>query len=138
MTVEDVRTIENMIHMLSGLPLEMTQKYLDLYFKIRLIHEMAEQQQAAQCKDLQPEREPERSGENSPIAKSAAFKRETLDRMKRMIGEDGITYPSLAKLAKVQETDIIAILEGRPRTVPTYKLIAKALDKLESEKSGDE
>ena len=127
-----------MVAMLTDSSTEATGRMLDLYYQIRSAYEDGRkaERKKPQMKPVMPKvhesvRKPERSGENSPTAK-AAFKRETLERLRKALKEKRLSYPKIAEAAGIDETKLIRIMEGKQEPVEVYRKLAAGLDRLES------
>lgn len=118
---------------------EATARMLDLYYQIRSAYEDGQkaEQEKPKPEQKKPEvhevaRNPERSGELSPTAKAAAFKRETSERLRKALKEKKLSYPKIAEAAGIDENRIIRIMEGKQEQIAVYRKLAEGLDRLKS------
>ncbi len=122
MTEKDLKTCVEMIATLTGLGLEKTIRYLELYHKVRKSWELSE---------LPEEPEPDEEKELSPQEKAIALKRETRERMMKLIAEKKVGTKSLAEAAGIDEGKILRIMESKSMKVDVYRQIAEAMDRME-------
>ena len=126
-TRDDLKTCVQMIATASGLGLERTIRYLELYYHVRRACELnqeeeepeEEQKETAVVKDPGP----------SPAEKGRIFKQETKERMQAFLKVH--SYKSLAEAAGIEDRKILAIMECKTVPVHIYRKIAEAMDKME-------
>ena len=142
MTDEDLKTCVLMIAVLSGLGLEKTIQYLELYYHVRRAYELTaddrkteQTEPEAEREDPVPEQEEPKAEqkEPGPAAKAAKFKQETRERMQEIRSRRDISIKALADLSGVSDNQILMIMESKPVPVAVYRQISEALDKLEEE-----
>ena len=116
---------------------EATERMLDLYYQIRSAYEDGQkaEQNPPKMEQKKPgvheaARNPERSGELSPTAKAAAFKRETSERLRKALKEKKLSYPKIAEAAGIDENRIIRIMEGKQEQVAVDRKLSEGLDRL--------
>lgn len=131
-TRDALESYVRMVANATGSTYEATWECLYLYYQIRRACETCEQKNPEAKQKPEPKQEPapKRTGELSPTAKAAAFKRKTRERMTEMIYNKQFSYPKLADASGVDEVDLMRIVDGRPVKVEAYKRIAEALDKV--------
>ena len=127
-TTEDLKTCVQMIATLTGMGLEKTIPYLELYYHVRRTCELGLEDEDPEPEDQIPEQK-----EMSPSAKGAKFKQETRERMMKISNERSIGIREMADMAGVSDNQILLIMESKPVAAAVYRQIAEALDKLEEE-----
>lgn len=135
MTDEDLKTCVRMIAVLSGLGLEKTIQYLELYYHVRRAYELTTGDWETEQEEPKTEQEEPKAEQKelSPSAKAAKFKQETRERMQEIRSQRDISIKALADLSGVSDNQILMIMESKPVPVAVYRQIAEALDKLEEE-----
>lgn len=124
MTDKDLKTCVEMIATLTGMGLEKTIRWLELYYKVRRSWELGGSEE---------ERDPEPGEEKelSPQEKATILKRETRERMMKILAEKKGGTKSLAEAAGVEEGKILRIMESKPEKVDVYRKIAEAIEQME-------
>ena len=135
----DVKACVQLIAAATGKEETDTLCFLELYYHVRkayedAMHDLRDNKDKAEPRQDQPEeaRKNEKTGDLSPTAKAAAFKRETAERLRTALKKKKLSYPRIAEASGIEETRIIRIMEGKPEKVEVYKRLAAGLDKLES------
>ena len=132
----DLKTTVTLIAAATGKSLEETINLLELYYHVRRAYETIKEELSEDAEDAEDAKEAEpgqaQPAELSPSAKAAAFKRETLERIRKGMKGKKLSYPKLAEAAGVDEARIIRIMEGKTEKVDVYKKLAAGLDKLEN------
>ena len=137
-TKEVLELYVEMVATLTESSVEATERMLELYYQIRRSYEEGQQAERAPKTEragLPVAKKPEKSAkaeqkEPSPSAKAAAFKRETLERMRKAMKEKGMSYPKISEASGLEEARLIRMMEGKPEPVEAYRRVAAGLDKL--------
>ena len=128
-TKEVLNLYVEMVATLTESSVEATERMLDLYYQIRSSYEEGQQ---AERKPAKASRKPAKAEQKelSPSAKAAAFKRETLERLRKALKDKGLSYPKISEASGLEETRIIRMMEGKQEPVEAYRRVASGLDKL--------
>ena len=129
-----------MVATLTESSVEATERMLELYYQIRSSYEEGQQVERTPKTEragLPVAKKPEKPAkeeqkELSPSAKAAAFKRETLERLRKALKEKGLSYPKIAEASGLEENRLIRMMEGKQEPVEAYRRVAAGLDKLRS------
>ena len=130
-TKEGLDIYVEMVAKLTESSVEATQRMLDLYYQSRSVYEEGQQAERKQPK-AEPKTAKAEPKELSPSAKAAAFKRETLERMRKALKEKGMSYPKISEASGLDESRLIRMMEGKQEPVEAYRRLAAGLDKLQS------
>ncbi len=136
-----VRTAVNLIAGMAGQPEVLVERWLDLYYQVRLLHEHGPGTPGLPIEYVGEHTEPptqpkdgrgSKSGGNHNGADAAAFKRATRDRLMEL-REKGLSTARILELSNgaIKDAQLMDILEARNAPVNVYRVLAAVLDKIE-------
>lgn len=130
-----LRSCIELIAGMTGQPEDRVERWLDLYFKIRMMSE-----EPPSGRELPPKEEkPKGKPQEEPAQKKARMtqhKREVLQKL-REARESGVSLQAIATASNLSIGNVISFLNGQVMTTAQYRALERGLAKLEEPKAAE-